>query len=320
MADVSWIKIKIDMFADEKIKLIQALPEGDSILVIWIRLVLLAGKCNSGGMVYLQENLPYTEDMLATIFNKPLNTVKLALVTFETFNMIERSTKGIYLVNFQKHQNIDGLERVKEQNRIRKKNQRARENAALLPIAEDSHVTCHAEVTQCHATEEEKEEEIEKENNIYSSNEEYYPTSESDSGRIDFQAIVEAYNRICIDLPSVKAVSEQRKRKIRTLLNSLNKAKLLQDLDVNQKFVYIFRLAQESDFLTGRQKANGWCGFDWLMNSTNAIKVIEGNYSNSKGGGQIGGYKADSGQNHRGMDASEAAEQAALEAFRNRQK
>jgi predicted phage replisome organizer len=321
MADISWIKIKTDMFADEKIKLIQALPEGDSILVIWIRLILLGGKCNSGGMVYLQEDIPYTEDMLATIFNKPLNTVKLALTTFDSFNMIERSTKGIYLVNFQKHQNLDGLERVKHQNRIRKQNQRAKEKEASLALDNHSHVTCHADVTQCHATEEEKEEEKEKDiNNIYSSNEEYYPTSNSDSGKIDYQAIVDSYNRICTDLPSVRAVSEERKRKIKALINALAKAKVLVDLDVKYKFEYIFKLAQESDFLTGRQKANGWCGFDWLVNSTNAIKVIEGTYSNSKGGGQNGGYKADSGQNNRGMDASDAAEKAAIEAFRNRQK
>ena len=307
------------MFADEKIKLIQALPDGDSILLIWINLILLAGKCNSGGMVYLEENLPYTEDMLATIFNKPLNTIKLALATFDNFNMIERTTKGIYLVNFQKHQNLDGLERVKEQNRIRKQNQRAKDKILTLPdmANNDSHVTCHDNVTQCHATEEEKEEDKDI-YIIYSSNEEYTQASEPDLLKIDYQRIVDTYNRVCIDLPSVKVVAEHRKKKIKTFMNALSKAKVLKDLDIYQKFEYIFSRAQESDFLTGRNKPNGWCGFDWLITSTNAIKVIEGNYSNNKGGVQDGGYKADSGQNSGRLDASDEAEQAALEAFRNR--
>ena len=42
MADITWIKLRIDMFDDEKIKLIQALPDGDTILVIWIRILALA--------------------------------------------------------------------------------------------------------------------------------------------------------------------------------------------------------------------------------------------------------------------------------------
>ncbi|WP_342082555.1 phage replisome organizer N-terminal domain-containing protein, partial [Enterococcus faecalis] len=43
MAEISWIKLKTTMFDDEKIKLIQSMPEADAILVIWIRLLVLAG-------------------------------------------------------------------------------------------------------------------------------------------------------------------------------------------------------------------------------------------------------------------------------------
>ncbi|MBU5585311.1 phage replisome organizer N-terminal domain-containing protein, partial [Enterococcus sp. S181_ASV_20] len=40
MAEISWIKLKTTMFDDEKIRLIQAVPEADAILVIWIRLLV----------------------------------------------------------------------------------------------------------------------------------------------------------------------------------------------------------------------------------------------------------------------------------------
>ena len=92
MAEISWIRLRIDMFDDEKIKIIQSMPEGDSILVIWIRLLALAGKCNSNGLVLVEDEFPYSDEMLSIIFNKPLTVVRMALNTFEKFKMIEQTT------------------------------------------------------------------------------------------------------------------------------------------------------------------------------------------------------------------------------------
>lgn len=96
MAEINWIKLRVDMFDDDKIKIIQSMPEGDAILVVWIRILALAGKCNAKGLVLIEDEFPYSDEMLATIFNKPLATVRLALTTFEKFHMIERTEKGIY--------------------------------------------------------------------------------------------------------------------------------------------------------------------------------------------------------------------------------
>lgn len=125
MANVKWIKLNVDMFDDEKIKLIQAMPEGDALLLVWIKLILLAGKTNEGGYIYINDNMPYTEEMLSVIINKPLTIIRLALETFTSLRMIENDEKGIYLVNFEKHQSLDKMEKIKEQNRIRQ--QRFRE-------------------------------------------------------------------------------------------------------------------------------------------------------------------------------------------------
>ncbi|WP_180368063.1 phage replisome organizer N-terminal domain-containing protein, partial [Oenococcus oeni] len=89
MAEIHWIKLKTTMFDDEKIRLIQSVPESDSILIIWIRLLVLAGKTNDDGLIYIQRNMPYTDEMLATLFNKPLNVVRLAITTLNKFNMID---------------------------------------------------------------------------------------------------------------------------------------------------------------------------------------------------------------------------------------
>ena len=170
MSEVKWIKLRIDMFDDEKIKIIQSMPEGDSMCMIWIKLLTLAGKTNDGGYIYISDNLPYTDEMLSVIFNKPLNTIRLALDTFSKLQMIDSDAKGIYLINFEKHQSLEKLEKIKEQNRLRKQKQREKEKQQLLPSNEN--VTSHVTVTQGHAIdididlEEEKEIDKDKEKNI----------------------------------------------------------------------------------------------------------------------------------------------------------
>ena len=163
MSNVKWIKINIDMFDDEKIKIIQAMPEGDSLLVVWIKLITLAGKTNDGGYIYIAENMPYTEEMLSTIMNKPINTIRLALSTFLSLKMIEEDTKGIYLVNFEKHQSLDKMEKLKEQNRIRVAKYRDKKKQELLECNSD--VTLH--VMQSNGIDIDIDKDIDKDNNIY---------------------------------------------------------------------------------------------------------------------------------------------------------
>lgn len=114
MADVKWIKIVTDIFDDEKILLIESLPEHDAIIVIWFKLLCMAGKMNNSGVFIMNNKIAYTEEMLATIFRRPLNTVRLALKTFENFGMIERIDNVITIPNWSKHQTLDQLEERKE--------------------------------------------------------------------------------------------------------------------------------------------------------------------------------------------------------------
>jgi predicted phage replisome organizer len=125
MPDIKWIKINTGIFDDEKIKLIERLPEGDTILIIWIKLLVLAGRCNSCGMIYIARDLPYTEDTLTMVLGRPAPIVKLALDTFSKFKMIEIINDHLTINNWEKHQNIDGMERVKQQTRLRVQRHRA---------------------------------------------------------------------------------------------------------------------------------------------------------------------------------------------------
>lgn len=94
MGEVSWIKLKVGMFDDSKIKYIEALPERDTIITIWVKLLTLSGKYNEQGYIMLSENLPYNEEMLANEFNRPINSIRLAIQTFETLGMIEETIEA----------------------------------------------------------------------------------------------------------------------------------------------------------------------------------------------------------------------------------
>ncbi|WP_237049357.1 phage replisome organizer N-terminal domain-containing protein [Lentibacillus amyloliquefaciens] len=147
------------MFEDEKIKLIEQMPEADTILVIWVKLLAQAGKTNANGYIYLNENIPYTEEMLATIFDRPVNTVRLALKTLREFGMIHIDEDSfIHIANWEKHQNVEGMDRVKQQNKLRKQRQREREKAKQIE-QKPKNVTSRDN----HATEQEQERRKKKE-------------------------------------------------------------------------------------------------------------------------------------------------------------
>ena len=114
MADVKWIKILTDIFDDEKILLIETLPEADSIIVIWFKILCLAGKQNNSGVFVMNERMPYNEKMFATIFRRKESTVQLALKTFEEFGMIEIIDGAVTIPNWGKHQNLDKIEAKNE--------------------------------------------------------------------------------------------------------------------------------------------------------------------------------------------------------------
>ena len=158
MSDVKWIKLSTKMFEDEKIKLIEQMPEADTLLVIWIKLLSQAGRSNDHGYIYLAENIPYTDEMLSTIFNRSLNVVRMALGVFRQYGMIEINEDNfISICNWEKHQNVAGLDKIREQTRQRVA--KYRENKKLG--FNEPFVTLP--VTEGNATEEELELELEEE-------------------------------------------------------------------------------------------------------------------------------------------------------------
>ena len=162
MAEVKWIKICTDIFDDEKISLIDGMPERGGIIVIWFKLLCMAGRQNNGGVFMLNDKIAYTDEMLATIFRRPLNTVRLALKTFEQFGMVDIINNAYTIPNWEKHQSLDKLEAAKEKNRLRVAAHRAKQKQ--LAACNDY---SNADVTQSNAVDIDKDIDKEEEKELY---------------------------------------------------------------------------------------------------------------------------------------------------------
>ena len=109
MAEVKWIKIVTDIFDDEKILIIESMPEADAMIVIWFKLLCLAGKQNNSGVFTINNRIAYTDEMFSAIFRRPVNTVRLALKTFENLGMVEIVNGTVTIPNWGKHQSLDRI-------------------------------------------------------------------------------------------------------------------------------------------------------------------------------------------------------------------
>lgn len=157
MADVKWVKLTTDMFDNRKVKHLRKLPEGNNIVLIWVMLLTMAGRCNSGGMIFLTENIPYTPKMLADELDFEESTVNLALRALENLDMIVTDNGFFTVAGWEEYQNIEGMDKIREQNRLRQA--KFKKNQKLL----SGNVSGNVTVTLGNATDKEKEEDKDKE-------------------------------------------------------------------------------------------------------------------------------------------------------------
>jgi uncharacterized phage protein (TIGR02220 family)/predicted phage replisome organizer len=127
LAEVKWIKLTTDMFDNRKIKHLRRLPEGNNIVLIWVMLLTMAGRCNSGGMIFLTENIPYTPKMLADELDFEENTVQLALNALEQLDMVVTNKGHFTIAGWEEYQNIEGMDKIRESKRLAQARWRAKQ-------------------------------------------------------------------------------------------------------------------------------------------------------------------------------------------------
>lgn len=260
MADVKWIKIMTDVFDDEKILLIESMPSADSIIVIWFKLLTLAGKMNNDGVFLLSGRIACTDEMLASIFRRDINTVRMALGVFRQLGMIEIIENVITIPNWGKHQTLDAYEKKKQRDRLYQAERRAAQKALVEKSSDTSSDTSADSSTYVAISEGDKDKE--KDIDIEYKNNNSTPPA-------PYSQVVELYNSICKSLPAVRAIGDARKKAIKARLNTYT----LDD------FRTVFENAEASSFLKGSNDRNWTATFDWLVKDTNMAKVLEGNYA-----------------------------------------
>lgn len=259
MAEVKWIKIVTDIFDNKKIKQIEKIPNGDTILVIWFKLIVLAGVTNDDGLVYITDEIPYNSETLSNEFNKPLNEIKIALDIFQKFKMIEIIDDFIRLKNWQQYQNVDGLEKIRSQTRLRV--QKYRENQRLLLEDKECNVTRNVTVTQSNAPR----------IRIENKNKNIFNNLSNDKL---FVPLIQKWNELPDAISKISTLKKdtQRYKMLSQRINEYGLDKILEAIDK----------IKQSSFLLGQNKSGWTITFEWFVRPNNFVKVLEGNYIDKK--------------------------------------
>lgn len=276
MADIKWIKLSIDMFDNRKIKYLRKLPEGNSIVLIWVMLLTIAGRCNSGGMIFLTENIPYDLHMLASELDFEPTTVKLALDALEKLGMIQCDESQFFITGWAEHQNLEGMERVKEQTRKRVAAYRDRKRL------ESGNAPSNVTVTQNNAVEEEyrienQKEELREENQKEESEEdisdEYIGSKDPICRPKDVRRVVEEWNKVGVNPVMKVTLDSTRGKMLRARVKEYGVDKVIEAIN---------RISS-SPFLMGSNDRGWQITFEWFVKPNNFIKVLEGNYDARQG-------------------------------------
>lgn len=259
MAEVKWIKIVTDIFDNKKIKQIEKIPNGDTILVIWFKLIVLAGITNDDGLVYITDEIPYNSETLSNEFNKPLNEIKIALDIFQKFKMIEIIDDFIRLKNWQQYQNVDGLEKIRSQTRLRV--QKYRENQRLLLEDKECNVTRNVTVTQSNAPR----------IRIENKNKNIFNNLSNDKL---FVPLIKKWNELPDTISKISTLKKdtQRYKMLSQRINEYGSDKILEAIEK----------IKQSSFLLGQNKSGWTITFEWFVRPNNFVKVLEGNYIDKK--------------------------------------
>lgn len=242
-----WLKLKRDFFKRHDVRIIEEMPNGKDYLLFYLKLLLES--IDHEGELRFSETIPYDNKMLSIITNTNIDVVKSALDVFTGLHMIEIfDDNTLFMTEVQR---LIGCESSAAE-RVRKH----REKRKALQ--------CNTDETKCNI---EIDKEIEKDKEIDIEIEKKEKT--------DYQQIIDLYNAICVSLPSVRSLSNARKKEIKARLNTYSID------DIKQ----CFENAEASSFLKGDNDRKWTASFDWIMKDSNFAKVLDGNYTD----------KADSG-------------------------
>jgi predicted phage replisome organizer len=172
VADVQWIKLMVGMFDGMSFKRIKKAKIGgesfrDKLTAVWFELMEFAGRCNHDGAFISPKEIPFKDiSDIAIMIDREEEELQLCMSFFIKEGMITVVDDIYMLSNWSEYQNTDGMEKIRESNRLRQA--KYREKQKLLVGNVIGNVTDNVTVTLSNALdidiEEEKEEDLDKKN------------------------------------------------------------------------------------------------------------------------------------------------------------
>ena len=237
-----YMRLKENFFDTNEMKVLESMQDGYKYSNILLKLYLMS--LQSDGKLMLNERIPYNSQMIATITRHSVGDVEKALVLFKDLGLIEILDSGaIYMLDIQKYIGKSSTEADRQREYQRK-------------ISYSKEICKKSNKKSTPEIEIEKDIEIEKERET------------EKRKRVDYQRIVDMYNDTCVSFPKVHSISDARKKAIKARLNTYSV----------YDFKILFKKAESSDFLKGKNARNWSANFDWLIKDANMAKVLDGNY------------------------------------------
>ena len=238
-----WLQLKEDFFDEDAISWLEEQPNGKEYCLFYLKLCLKSLKTSGIMIRKVGEMLvPYDCKKLAEITNTEVDTVVVAMELLKQIGLIKVLDNGeLYLTEVEKMIGSQSVGAFKKQQQIaRRENNLSQGGQGVEKIPPNIDI------------------ELDKELKI------------DKRDRIDYQQVADMYNEICISFPKCTCLSENRKKTIRARLNIYS----IED------FKKVFELAEDSDFLKGKNNRDWSASFDWLLKDSNFAKVLDGNYNN----------------------------------------
>lgn len=262
-----YLKLKENFFESDTLILLETQKDGYLYSNILLKLYLRSLK-NEGRLAF-NDLIPYSAEMLATLTKHQVGTVEKALAIFEQLGLIEILDNGvIYMTDIQNFIGRSSSEADRQRDYQRRI---SAEKQALMGTGDDDCKKSNKKFCKKSNRKSTPEIEIEKEKEIEKEIEYTSSACADDRPTFEYKKIVDLFNNICISLPKVKTITEARKKKIRNAYETLG-----------GDYEGFFKKVEASDFLTGRNGAWKNCCFDWIINSGNMVKILEGNYDNKR--------------------------------------
>ena len=241
-----YLKLESDYLSSPKIKKLRKVAGGDTYTIIYLKMQLLSIK--NGGIIEYSGIEKTFEEELSLTLDEDVENIKMTLLYLTQQNLIEKGQDNEYLLPDAANKIGSESESAERMRMFRKK-----QKASL----------CYNDVRTCDVIreiEEDKDKDIEIE-------------IEKRDTSISLSTIVDLYHVICPSFPKVRTLTEKRKKALNARMRT---GYTLED------FKKLFEMAENSDFLKGKNKRNWSADFDWLINDANMAKVLEGKYENKE--------------------------------------